>query len=769
MRPNHPFPQKAGFRRAAAFRIVFGATLASAGFAPGASAANSATLTVNAGQTVRIVDNRMPGLNTAVWDNYSETLGNSYVVTLLQATNVGSMRYPGGSTSDTFHWQTDSIEGTVGSSTIPDPTNMSDQSSYGTSFDEFAALAHKLNSQPFITANYGSGTPAEAAAWVQYSNVSPNKYGFKYWEIGNECYGGWEVDGNTPAHDAVEYATRFAQYYQAMKAVDPTIKLGMPASPNEDDYANTAEPAVTNPRTNTVHYGWVPQVLTTLKSLGVTPDFLIFHYYPINTLSAENDANLLQASSAGVLTENPMYPVSTYAAEMRQQLSDYLPGAGANVELVCTETNNEAGPPLGKQSTSIVDGLFMADTVGSFLQTEFNAMVWWDSFNGQSGPSDGGNFSSSVYGWRMVGDEGIMYTDGGTYPTYYIFKLLGDFVHGGDSVVKASSSSTLLSVYAAKRQNGSLTLLVINKDPTNTWTGNISLSGYSPLGSATEYVYGKQQDLAAQTSPGDAVADVQQSTMTGISTNFSATFGPYSATVIAMAAPNPVITSSPVGETVATGSTVVLTAVASNATSYQWTLNGTTVLGDSASGTTTDVIAGSSGPQLVITNATAASNGSYTVVAINSNGSSQPSTPATLTVTSTSNPGYLINISARAFVGTGGNIMIGGFYIVGSTSRSVLIQAIGPGLAGEGVTGVLQHPALSIHNSAGATIYSNTGWGSSQLLLNAAAAAYANPVLQANSADSELLLTLPPGGYTAEVAGGDGGTGVALCAIYQLP
>jgi hypothetical protein len=134
-----------------------------------------------------------------------------------------------------------------------------------------------------------------------------------------------------------------------------------------------------------------------------------------------------------------------------------------------------------------------------------------------------------------------------------------------------------------------------------------------------------------------------------------------------------------------------------------------------------------------------------------------------------SGTGYLINISARAFVGSASNILIGGFYIVGSTSRTVLIQAIGPALSAEGVSGVLQHPALTIHDSTGATIYSNTGWGSSQVLLNAAAAAYAQPVLQADSADSEVLLTLPPGGYTAEISGADGGTGVALCAIYQLP
>jgi hypothetical protein len=143
--------------------------------------------------------------------------------------------------------------------------------------------------------------------------------------------------------------------------------------------------------------------------------------------------------------------------------------------------------------------------------------------------------------------------------------------------------------------------------------------------------------------------------------------------------------------------------------------------------------------------------------------------PATVTVASTSSPGALVNISSRAFVGTGDNILIGGFYIVGSTSRTVLIQALGPALAGEGVTGVLNYPALSIFNTAGEKIYSNTGWGSSQILLNAAATVYASPVLQPNSADSEVLLTLAPGGYTAEVSGADNGSGVALCAIYQLP
>jgi hypothetical protein len=238
----------------------------------------------------------------------------------------------------------------------------------------------------------------------------------------------------------------------------------------------------------------------------------------------------------------------------------------------------------------------------------------------------------------------------------------------------------------------------------------------------------------------------------------------------------PGITTQPEGQTLNSGSTVVFTSAASGATGYQWDFNGAPI-GDSANGTTVNAISGATGPQLVITDATTASNGSYTLVATNSSGSTT-SNAAVLQVAASSNPGLATSISTRAFVGTGDNILIGGFYIVGSTSRTVLVQGLGPALTPLGVSGALQHPELSIHqsqNGQDVTLYSDTGWSANtgtaaqQVLLNAAASVFATPVLAVNSADSELLLTLPPGGYSAEVGGADGGTGVALCAIYELP
>ena len=89
-----------------------------------------------------------------------------------------------------------------------------------------AHVATATAAQVIMTANYGSGTPAEAADWVHYANVDQRLSAFKYWEIGNENYGSWETDNNTRPHDPYTYASRFKDYYTQMKAVDPTIKIG---------------------------------------------------------------------------------------------------------------------------------------------------------------------------------------------------------------------------------------------------------------------------------------------------------------------------------------------------------------------------------------------------------------------------------------------------------------------------------------------------------------------------------------------------------------
>src|SRR5204862_2535523 len=161
-------------------------------------------------------------------------------------------------------------------------------------------------------------------------------------------------------HDPVTYATRFKDYYARMKAVDPTIKIGAVAVTGEDSYANYNDHPATNPRTGQTHNGWTPVLLTTLRSLGVTPDFLVHHRYPQGP-GGESDAGLLASSTSW----------AGEAADLRQQLVDYLGAAtAAGVELVATENNSVYSSP-GKQTTSLVNGLFLADSIGTVMATEF--------------------------------------------------------------------------------------------------------------------------------------------------------------------------------------------------------------------------------------------------------------------------------------------------------------------------------------------------------------------------------------------------------------
>lgn len=133
----------------------------------------------------------------------------------------------------------------------------------------------------------------------------------------------------------------------------------------------------------------------------------------------------------------------------------------------------------------------------------------------------------------------------------------------------------------------------------------------------------------------------------------------------------------------------------------------------------------------------------------------------------TSSNSHLINLSSRLAVGTG-HTLTGGFYITGNTARTVLIRGVGPTLGSFGLSGLMPDPALTLFNATGTQLATNTGWGGdSQIAAEAAVvSAFALP---AASADSAILITLPPGGYSAQVTSAGGGGGNALVEVYEVP
>ena len=476
---------------------------------------------VDASHALQTVDARQFGLNTATWDG---SLGNVQTLPLLRQAGCSSLRWPGGSTSDAYHWAGDA----AGNAT-------------------FRTLATNLGAQVFTTVNYGTGTAGEAAAWVLAANKT-NHCGFLYWEVGNECYGTWETDSNAVPHDPYTYATQAAAYLQQMKAAytNVPIKVGVVVSPGEASFINNSNHFAVNPRTHTTNYGWTPIVLARLNSLGVTPDFLIYHFYAQYTSagwsyysdSPECDALLLQV--AGNLSPANWTDWASAAANLRQQAADYLGPTSSNVELCVTENNCDAGA-MGRQSTSLVNALYLADSTGQLLKTEFRSYLFWDLHNG---PDTGGDFDPTLYGWRTSGDYGVTDPAENPYPTYYAKKLLQDFARPGDAVLGATSDDLRLAAYAVRRTNGALTLLVINKSMTSSVNAQLVLTNFAPAAAATVISYGLPQDQAVATNAAAVWRDLATNNYAVAGTNFTGSFPPLSLTLFTLA-PEPATLAAP--------------------------------------------------------------------------------------------------------------------------------------------------------------------------------------------------------------------------------
>jgi hypothetical protein len=150
----------------------------------------------------------------------------------------------------------------------------------------------------------------------------------------------------------------------------------------------------------------------------------------------------------------------------------------------------------------------------------------------------------------------------------------------------------------------------------------------------------------------------------------------------------------------------------------------------------------------------------------------------------------LVNISTRAFVGTGSNAEVGGFIISGTSNKQVLIRGFGPTLSSFGVSGALANPTLELSwdddsnpLTAPLLLAINNDWGAPVAVCTAPVVACGTPQDIANTGmsadtyaptnpnrglDAALLVTLPPGLYTVSLSGVSNGTGVGLIGVDEI-
>ncbi|GAA5195680.1 cellulose binding domain-containing protein [Rugosimonospora acidiphila] len=461
------------------------AAMSPAAAAPAAHAATApapVTVTVNPKAALATVPSTGLGVNDAVWDSQ---LGTTGVSDLLKTAGVQMIRYPGGSYGDIYHWQDNTAPGGY---VAPD-----------TDFDTFMGSVQRVGAQPIIIANYGTGSPTEAADWVRYANVT-KEYGAKYWEIGNELYGNgyygsaWEADNHADKSPA-GYANEVVAYADAMKAVDPTIKVGavltMPGG-WPDSVVAAGDSAAWNQ--------------TVLSIAGSKIDFVILHWYPGGSGAAD-------ALTKPVQLDDAVYLV-------RQQIARYAGANAANLGIALTETN------VGYGQNTQPGALFAANTYADLWEDGVFTVDWWDVHNGAG-------TVSTVAGQTDYGDFGLLSSatcasDGTTceppmntpFAPYYALRVLSTFAHPGDQLVRAATDQPLVDAHAVRRANGDLAVMLVNKDPDNSYPVDLGYAGYTPAaGAPTVYSFA---------NGGNAITTAQ----TGSATE--QTLPPYSLTVLVL-------------------------------------------------------------------------------------------------------------------------------------------------------------------------------------------------------------------------------------------
>jgi hypothetical protein len=470
---------------------------------PHAAAATGAQVTVNASSSLGTIPTTAYGVNEAAWD---ARLLDSSLPGLINASGARFQRYPGGSLSDGYHWQSNTTQ-----TSYANPSN---------TFDAFMNLAQQSGTQPIITVDYGAGTAQEAAGWVQYANKggsgytgpvptysggssTGHTYGIKYWEIGNEVYGdgtygsAWEY--NTHTLGPTTYANNVVAFSQAMKAVDSTIKVGVVlTTPGfwPDGVTSSSSPSPWND--------------TVLPIACPSIDFAVIHWYPN---SGTDPAQALGTSS--------QIPAMISAA--RAKLNQYCGSRASSIQIFITETNGGSYNP-GSRATGWASAMFLADTYMTFLENGVANVDWWEVHDD-------------------LLSTGACATSGSPcdppaetpFPPYYGLQMLSLLGKAGDTMVSASSSQSLIAVHAVRQANGKLAILLDNKDPNNSYTVSLGISGYTAASTATIYSYG-ENSTGITSSSGSAT---------------SVTLAPYSLTTLVLS-PGGSVTPTPTKTPVAT-------------------------------------------------------------------------------------------------------------------------------------------------------------------------------------------------------------------------
>ena len=404
---------------------------------------------------------------------------------------------------------------TIGQSTTTasstDPASQ-DFESFMTYLQSFTPVA-----DPIITVNVGTGTPQEAAAWVHFANIV-KAYGVRYWQIGNEMEGNWETGGPMNAQD---YVKRYVEFYDAMKAEDPSIVVLGPVSGSPRDPSNLGDGKT-----------FIEDFISLLHAdeLDDHIDGIDFHWYP-NWGSVSDSTALATMSQLG-----------DFAAQLKALLSQTA--VRADVPVFLTEYNiGLAAPDSPVAVNKLVNGLWVANFLGEFIRYFGNGggTNLWNMISGMATP-DSKNATAGDLGYLQYNNNAFRYQEHADY--WAMQTMSSNWAIAGDArthqLVSTTSSQSALATYADLRPDGALALAVVNRDQTNAYSARIDIAPFVPGPAADVWTF-DARNYAWQTSamPFHAEPDTAptHALTCGASDSTAFTFAPASITVIRFVPP----------------------------------------------------------------------------------------------------------------------------------------------------------------------------------------------------------------------------------------
>jgi hypothetical protein len=290
--------------------------------------------------------------------------------------------------------------------------------------DNYIAQAKMIGAEPSITLRLPGSTPEAAAEWVRYMNVE-KQYGVKYWSIGNEP-SLYEADTSLgdQAMDAVEYPKRWREFAQAMKKVDPAIILYGP-----DTHQFNGDPAVDPKDTEGRDY-----LREFLKLNADLVDIVTVHRYPFPSCRTCGTP-----SKTELLANTPEW--DDIIPNLRRVIRDMT---GKEIPVGVMEWNSNWSNVSGAETSpdSFLGALWTADVMGRMIRQRPALLAYWTLKTGASGA---GHALMDSYNLR---------------PSYYVFQIYKRF---GNHLLAANADDPMVSLFAAKRDDGTLTAIFVNR------------------------------------------------------------------------------------------------------------------------------------------------------------------------------------------------------------------------------------------------------------------------------------------------------------------